>query len=85
MNIQRLLMNLKYISDPMYFQKLIWLSFIDLLGSTTMTLELPEEKIATIISSFAQEMAYVVKQYGGFVLKFVGDAVLAFLSEKKMH
>ena len=52
--------------------------YIDLVGSTTMTLELPEEKIATIISSFAQEMAYVVKQYGGFILKFVGDAVLAF-------
>ena len=52
--------------------------YIDLVGSTTMTLELPEEKIATIISSFAQEMAYVVKQYGGFVLKFVGDAVIAF-------
>ena len=52
--------------------------YIDLVGSTTMTLELPEEKIATIISSFAQEMAYVVKQYGGYVLKFVGDAIIAF-------
>jgi len=52
--------------------------YVDLVGSTTMTLELPEEKIATIISSFAQEMAYVIKQYGGYVLKFVGDAVIAF-------
>lgn len=52
--------------------------YVDLVGSTTMTLELPEEKIATIISSFAQEMAYVVKQYGGYILKFVGDAVIAF-------
>ncbi|ABK77471.1 adenylate cyclase [Cenarchaeum symbiosum A] len=54
--------------------------YVDLVGSTDMTLELPEEKIATIISSFAQEMAYVVRRYGGFVLKFVGDAVIAFFA-----
>lgn len=52
--------------------------YVDLVGSTSMTLELPEEKIAIIISSFAQEMAYVVKQYNGYILKFVGDAVIAF-------
>ncbi len=52
--------------------------YVDLVGSTTMALELPEEKVATIISSFAQEMAYVVRQYGGYVLKFVGDAVIAY-------
>ena len=52
--------------------------YVDLVGSTNMTLELPEEKIAIIISSFAQEMAYVVKQYGGYILKFVGDAIIAF-------
>ncbi len=54
--------------------------YVDLVGSTTMTLELPEEKIATIISSFAQEMAYVIRQYNGYVLKFVGDAVIAFFT-----
>lgn len=52
--------------------------YVDLVGSTNMILELPEERIVTIISSFAQEMAYVIRQYGGFVLKFVGDAVIAF-------
>lgn len=56
--------------------------YVDLVGSTSMTLELPEEKIATIISSFAQEMSYVVKQYDGYVLKFVGDAVIAFFIGK---
>ena len=52
--------------------------YVDLVGSTTMTLELPEEKVAIIISSFAQELAYVIRQYGGYVLKFVGDAVIAY-------
>jgi len=52
--------------------------YVDLVGSTAMTLELPEEKLAIIISSFAQEMASVIKQYNGYVLKFVGDAVIGY-------
>ena len=52
--------------------------YVDLVGSTTMTLEMPAEKIAIIISSFAQEMAAVIRQYHGYVLKFVGDAVIGY-------
>ncbi len=52
--------------------------YVDLVGSTTMTLELPAEKIATIVSSFAQEMAAVIRQHHGYVLKFVGDAVIGY-------
>jgi len=52
--------------------------YVDLVGSTTMTLEMPAEKIAIIISSFAQEMAAVIRQHHGYVLKFVGDAVIGY-------
>ena len=52
--------------------------YVDLVGSTTMTLELPEEKLAIIISSFSQEMASVIRLHKGFVLKFVGDAVIGY-------
>ena len=52
--------------------------YVDLVGSTTMTLEMPEEKIATIVSSFSQEMAAVIRQHHGYVLKFVGDAVIGY-------
>ena len=52
--------------------------YVDLVGSTTMALEMPSEKIATIISSFAQEMAAVIRQHHGYVLKFVGDAVIGY-------
>ena len=52
--------------------------FVDLVGSTNISLTLPEEKVAIIISSFAQEMALVIKQHNGFVLKFVGDAVIGY-------
>ena len=52
--------------------------YVDLVGSTTMTLEMPEEKIAIIISSFSQEMASVIRRHQGYVLKFVGDAVIGY-------
>lgn len=52
--------------------------YVDLVGSTTMTLEMPAEKIAIIVSSFSQEMASVIRQHQGYVLKFVGDAVIGY-------
>ena len=56
--------------------------FVDLVGSTDMSLSLPEEKVAMIVSSFAQEMAIAVKQHNGFTLKFVGDAVIGYFIHK---
>ena len=52
--------------------------YVDLVGSTDITLSLPEEKVAIIISSFAQEMASVIRQHDGYILKFVGDAVIGY-------
>lgn len=52
--------------------------FVDLVGSTEMSLTLPPEKLGIIISSFSQEMRYVIKHHGGFVLKYVGDAVIGY-------
>ena len=57
--------------------------YVDLVGSTTMTLELPEDKLAIIISSFAQEMASVITLHNGYVLKFVGDAVIGYFLASK--
>jgi len=56
--------------------------FVDLVGSTDMSLSLPEEKVAMIVSSFAQEMAIAVKQHSGYTLKFVGDAVIGYFIHK---
>lgn len=52
--------------------------YVDLVGSTDITLTLPEEKVAIIIRAFAQEMSNVIKQHDGYVLKFVGDAVIGY-------
>ncbi len=52
--------------------------YVDLVGSTDITLSLPEEKVAIIISSFAQEMAGVIRHHDGYTLKFVGDSVIGY-------
>jgi class 3 adenylate cyclase len=39
---------------------------------------LPVDRLTMIIQAFNQEMSVVVKEFGGYVLKYVGDAVLAF-------
>jgi len=52
--------------------------YADLVGSTKMSMELPVEKMAKIIKAFSHELSSVVESYEGFVLKYVGDAVIAF-------
>lgn len=52
--------------------------YVDLVGSTQLALDLPEEKLAMIIGSFAQEMANTIRAYRGLTLKFVGDAVIGY-------
>jgi adenylate cyclase len=51
---------------------------IDIVGSTAMSMSLPVERLATIIQTFTQEMSLIIAAYGGYVLKYVGDSVLAF-------
>jgi adenylate cyclase len=51
---------------------------VDLVGSTKLSMILPVERVATIIQTFTQEMSLIVSAYGGYVFKYVGDAILAF-------
>ncbi len=52
--------------------------YADLVGSTKMSMALPVERMAKIIKAFLYELSSVVKNYNGFLLKYVGDAVIAF-------
>ncbi|HXT85030.1 MAG TPA: adenylate/guanylate cyclase domain-containing protein [Verrucomicrobiae bacterium] len=51
---------------------------IDLVGSTRMSMIMPIDRLTTIIRSFAQQMSIIISLFGGYVLKYIGDAVLAF-------
>jgi class 3 adenylate cyclase len=52
--------------------------YVDLVGSTRLSMMLPIDRLTVIIRAFTQEMFLMVSTYGGYVLKYIGDAVLAF-------
>jgi adenylate cyclase len=52
--------------------------YVDLVGSTLMTRNLPVDRLANVIQTFTQEMSVIISTFGGQVLKFVGDAVIAY-------
>ena len=51
---------------------------VDIVESTRLSMTLPVDRLATIVQAFAQEMSLMVRAYGGYVLKYVGDAIIAF-------
>jgi len=52
--------------------------YADLVGSTNMSMTLPVDKMVAIIRAFTYEMSSIVRNYSGYVLKYVGDAIIAF-------
>jgi adenylate cyclase len=46
-----------------------------------MSMYLPVDKMVTvtIFRAFSYDMSYIVQSYEGYVLKYVGDAIIAFL------
>ena len=49
---------------------------VDLVGSTKLTLSLTSQELISIINIFSTEMSMLISGYGGYVLKYVGDAVI---------
>jgi len=58
---------------------------VDLVGSTKMSMTLSIDKLSAIIRAFAQEISSVISSYGGYVLKYIGDAVLAYFVIEKIE
>ena len=52
--------------------------YADIEGSTRMSITIPTHALASIVQVFSQEMTMLTTGYGGYVLKYVGDAVIAF-------
>jgi class 3 adenylate cyclase len=56
---------------------------IALVDSTRLSMTLPVERFAAIIQAFTQEMSLMVTAYGGYILKYVGNAILSFFPDDK--
>jgi class 3 adenylate cyclase len=52
--------------------------YADLVGSTKMSMTLPIEKLVTVIRAFSHELSSVIESLNGYVLKYAGDAIIAF-------
>lgn len=68
----------EYISKriPMY------VIFVDLVGSTQMSQKIPPSLLGDVIRSFSQESTIIIEKYNGHILKFVGDAIVAYFIPK---
>jgi adenylate cyclase len=58
---------------------------VDLVGSTELSISLHLERLSTILQTFMQETALVIISYGGYVLKYIGDAVLGLFIVPRPH
>jgi adenylate cyclase len=52
--------------------------YLDLVGSTKLSTELPPDFLSKIVTVFSQEVSYIIEYFGGLVLKFVGDASIGY-------
>jgi adenylate cyclase len=52
--------------------------YVDLVGSTMMTRSLPVAQLALLVQTFTQEMSFTISRFNGYVLKYVGDAIIAY-------
>jgi adenylate cyclase len=52
--------------------------YAGLVGSTNMSMTLSTDNLVSIIRAFAHQISHVVYNQGGYVLKYVGDAVISF-------
>ena len=52
--------------------------YVDVVGSTKLATRLSASELSSLIRVFSQEMSIVISRHGGFVLKYAGDAVIAY-------
>src|SRR6516225_7467954 len=59
--------------------------FSDLVGSTALSARMDPEDLREIISAYQKCVAEVVRRFGGFVAKYLGDGVLVYFGYPEAH
>lgn len=67
----------KYLQRKVNSKTRVVVMYIDINGSTQMSRDLSSSKLSLMIQIFSQEVSLSIINFGGYVLKFVGDAVIA--------
>ena len=66
-------------------RKLVTVLFADVVGSTTMAAEHDAEVVRATLDGAFDRVAAVVRDHGGTVEKFIGDAVMAVFGVPVAH
>jgi class 3 adenylate cyclase len=59
--------------------------FTDLVGSTALSTKLDPEDLRTVIGAYHKCVAETVRQFGGFVARYMGDGVLIYFGYPQAH
>jgi class 3 adenylate cyclase/predicted ATPase len=59
--------------------------FSDLVGSTALSARMDPEDLREIISAYQRCVADIVRRFGGFVAKYMGDGVLVYFGYPQAH
>jgi class 3 adenylate cyclase/predicted ATPase len=59
--------------------------FVDLVGSTALSVRLDPEDMREVIDAYHRSCAEQIAKAGGFVAKFMGDGVLAYFGYPRAH
>ncbi len=67
-----------YLSTVVNSKTSFVMMFIDLVGSTRMSMTMPIDRLAIVMSAFSFELSSLIHSHGGFVLKYIGDGLIGF-------
>jgi hypothetical protein len=59
--------------------------FCDLVGSTGLAIELDPEEVSGVIRRFQDTCAAVIKRFGGYIGRFMGDGLLVYFGYPQAH
>jgi class 3 adenylate cyclase/predicted ATPase len=63
----------------------VTIMFCDLVGSTTLSLELDPEDLWQVIGAYHSCVTRTIRRYDGFVAKYMGDGVLVYFGYPQAH
>ena len=72
-------------TDKAAERRQVTVMFSDLVGSTALSARMDPEDLREIISGYQRCVADIIRRFGGFVAKYMGDGVLAYFGYPQAH
>lgn len=85
-NVEQLIERCKSFLKPLSGRTIrIAVLYVDIVGSTKMTVYLSTQELEFVIKLFWEQMSITIEKHEGLVFKYVGDAIIAiFISDNDM-